>query len=159
MEKYYLAYGSNLNLPQMEARCPGAKALGTSALEGWRLVFRGRGSGNYLTVQPAPGHTVPAVVWAITEEDERALDDYEDYPAFYYKASWPVLCQGLGTGEAYTQEVFVYIMREGFPAGPPSPEYLAACLEGYRAFGFDQGLLREACAYSQEPDRTGQEEA
>ena len=42
MEKrYYIAYGSNLNIPQMRMRCPGARIIGTSVIEGYRLLFKG----------------------------------------------------------------------------------------------------------------------
>lgn len=34
MEKrYYIAYGSNLNVQQMRMRCPSARIIGTSVLE------------------------------------------------------------------------------------------------------------------------------
>lgn len=85
MKKCYLAYGSNLNQEQMGYRCPHAQAVGTAQLEGWRLVFRGSGSGNYLTIEPAPGYVAPVAVWAVTEADEAALDRYEGYPVFYRK--------------------------------------------------------------------------
>ena len=39
--KYYIAYGSNLNIKQMGYRCPTAKKLYTAELEGYRLEFRG----------------------------------------------------------------------------------------------------------------------
>ena len=29
--------------------------------------------------------SVPVVIWEVTPSDEKALDRYEDYPAFYYK--------------------------------------------------------------------------
>ena len=38
--KYYLAYGSNLSRKQMQFRTPDAEIIGTSMLEGWRLLFR-----------------------------------------------------------------------------------------------------------------------
>lgn len=37
--KYYLAYGSNLNLVQMFRRCPYARVIGHTSLPGMRLVF------------------------------------------------------------------------------------------------------------------------
>ena len=43
--RYYLAYGSNLNVPQMRRRCPTATILGTAKLRGWELLFRGSKSG------------------------------------------------------------------------------------------------------------------
>lgn len=32
--KIYLAYGSNMDLAQMKARCPGARLLGAGRLDG-----------------------------------------------------------------------------------------------------------------------------
>ena len=32
MKKYYIAYGSNLNVEQMRYRCPDAKIVGTSVI-------------------------------------------------------------------------------------------------------------------------------
>lgn len=36
----YFAYGSNINLNQMEHRCPDASVVGPVTLEGWELLFR-----------------------------------------------------------------------------------------------------------------------
>lgn len=47
-EKIYIAYGSNLNLPQMAQRCPAAKVLGKSELKDYELLFRGSKTGSYL---------------------------------------------------------------------------------------------------------------
>ncbi len=33
-KSYYIAYGSNLNMQQMQMRCPYAAALGTAVLDG-----------------------------------------------------------------------------------------------------------------------------
>ena len=40
-KKYYIAYGSNLNLPQMAFRCPTAKVVGVSEIKDYELLFRG----------------------------------------------------------------------------------------------------------------------
>ncbi len=40
-ERLYIAYGSNLNLPQMGRRCPTAKVVGTSEIKNYELLFRG----------------------------------------------------------------------------------------------------------------------
>ena len=40
--KYYIAYGSNLNLEQIARRCPTAKVVGSTTLKNYRLMFRGR---------------------------------------------------------------------------------------------------------------------
>ena len=84
MEKrYYIAYGSNLNVHQMRMRCPSARRIGTSELKGYELLFKGSKTGSYLTVEKKPGSSVPVGVWEVTQADEKALDRYEGFPNFY----------------------------------------------------------------------------
>lgn len=147
-KKYYIAYGSNLNLRQMRLRCPGAKPLGTAALDGWRLLFKGSRTGAYLTVEPQEGSSVPAAVWEITEEDERSLDRYEGYPVFYSKRVLPVTFTGIVTGKRRKRNAVIYIMREDSLPGIPSDAYVRTCAEGYRDFGFDSAYLRGALELS-----------
>ena len=35
----HFAYGSNMSRPHMRTRCPGARALGTTTLAGWRFII------------------------------------------------------------------------------------------------------------------------
>ena len=53
--KLYIAYGSNLNLPQMAHRCPSAKVVGASEIKNYALVFRGGRSGAVATIEPCEG--------------------------------------------------------------------------------------------------------
>ena len=144
--KFYLAYGSNLNIPQMRRRCPGAKIVGTAEIPDYRLLFKGSRTGAYLTIEPEPGAKVPVAVWSVTKADEAALDVYEGFPAFYYKAEKRVQVKPLegGAGKKRTVKAFVYIMHEERGLGIPSQRYVDICAEGYRTFGFDPELLREA---------------
>ena len=150
MKKYYLAYGSNLNREQMGYRCPNARPVGTAQLEGWRLVFRGSGSGNYLTIEPAPDYVVPVAVWAVTKADEAALDRYEGYPVFYRKETLAIAYTGLKTAQERQVEAFVYLMNDGHLAGLPTTRYMDICEVGYRDFGFDPEALLGARAYTRE---------
>ena len=84
-KRYYIAYGSNLNVGQMRMRCPHATILGTANLKGWELLFKGSKTGSYLTIEESEGGTVPVVIWEVTATDEAALDRYEGFPNFYYK--------------------------------------------------------------------------
>lgn len=47
MKKYYIAYGSNLNVRQMKFRCPTAKVVGTSVIKGYELLYKGSKTGSY----------------------------------------------------------------------------------------------------------------
>lgn len=152
-KKYYIAYGSNLNVGQMRLRCPDARILGTAKLENWRLLFRGSKTGSYLTIEPCNGETVPVAVWEVSERDERNLDRYEGYPAFYYKKDLLVNVKGIRTGKICRRKVFVYIMNEDRPIGIPDHWYMTTCFEGYRAFGFNIDTLLKAYDYSKEESR------
>ena len=77
MKRYYIAYGSNLNVGQMKYRCPKAKIVGTAVLENNTLYFRGSKTGSYLTIEPEIGASVPVAIWEITPTDELSLDRYE----------------------------------------------------------------------------------
>lgn len=142
MEKrYYIAYGSNLNVHQMRMRCPTARIIGTSVLEDYELLFKGSKTGSYLTVEKKPGSTVPVAVWEVTSEDEKALDRYEGFPNFYYKKELTLPIKGIRTGKIRKRRVFVYVMHKDRPIGVPSIPYLQTCIQGYEDFGFDWGAL------------------
>ena len=120
-KRYYIAYGSNLNIPQMRMRCPGARIIGTSVIEDYQLLFKGSKTGSYLTIEPMEGSEVPVVIWEVTETDEKALDRYEGYPNFYYKKEMTLDIKGIRPGKVRRRDAFVYIMHEerelGIPAG------------------------------------------
>lgn len=90
-KRYYIAYGSNLNIRQMRMRCPHARVIGTAVIKDYELLFKGSLTGAYLTIEPKKGGEVPVAAWEVTESDEAALDRYEGFPTFYYK-------KGNGTG-------------------------------------------------------------
>lgn len=145
MEKrYYIAYGSNLNIRQMRMRCPSARLIGTSTLEEYELLFKGSKTGAYLTVEKKDGSSVPVGVWEVSTEDEKALDRYEGYPNFYYKKELTLPITGIKTGKIRNRRVFVYIMHEERCIGIPSVFYMQTCMEGYDNFGFDRALLVDA---------------
>ena len=137
-KKFYIAYGSNLNKPQMAHRCPTARVLGASELSDWQLVFRGPRGASVATVEPKEESLVPILIWEITKEDELALDRYEGFPFFYRKESMEVLLNGK------VVEAMIYIMNEGKPKGEPSCNYYSIIYEGYKAAGFDTNILRRA---------------
>ncbi len=106
---YYLCYGSNLNIRQMELRCPQAKPVGVVMLEGYELVFRG-----VATVEPKRGSSVPCGLWLITDRDEAALDTYEGWPHLYRKEMVAVRY-----GKRALR-VMTYIMNDGHRISAPS---------------------------------------
>lgn len=147
-KRYYIAYGSNMNIPQMRMRCPGARIIGTSVIKDYQLLFKGSKTGSYLTIEPMEGAEVPVVIWEVTETDEKALDRYEGYPNFYYKKEMNLDIKGIRTGKVRRRDAFIYIMHEERELGIPSWYYVNTCLDGYRAFGFNEKYLFDAIRIS-----------
>ncbi len=144
MKRYYVAYGSNLNIGQMKYRCPGARVVGTSVIENYELLFKGSQTGAYLTIEPKEGESVPVAIWETTEEDEEALDRYEGFPTFYYKKELELIVKSSKKNVSRKRTAYVYIMHEDRKLGSPSWHYIETCLAGYRAFRFDKNKLFRA---------------
>ena len=142
-KKYYLAYGSNLNIRQMRYRCPGAKPIGITVILDYELLYKGSKTGAYLTIEPKKNGIVPIAVWEVTADDEKRLDAYEGCPTFYYKKEVRLPVK-LASGKTKKLTAFVYIMHEERSLGIPSLAYIRTCEEGYRNFGFDTKFLDAA---------------
>lgn len=119
---YYVAYGSNMNLEQMEYRCPNSKVVGTGVIKDWKLVFN-----THADIIPCDGEYVPVVVWDISEDDWGYLDKYEGYPTYYKR---DVVDVEMDNGENETCQVYVMNDdRKGFY--PPFEYYFSTIVEGY----------------------------
>lgn len=168
-KRYYFAYGSNLNIEQMLARCPGAEIVGWAELKGHELLFKGSRRGSFLTVKPGEG-SVWIGVWSITAEDEHALDRYEGVPKFYEKreivldvhlvptprphpTTYRALCSVrdfsaltlYGEENIETLKGLIYVMTTGHRPYIPSRR-LETYVEGFEAFGFPLSDLSDALA-------------
>ncbi|MFA6728665.1 MAG: gamma-glutamylcyclotransferase family protein [Prevotella sp.] len=150
MSRYYLAYGSNLNVRQMRFRCPTALVVGRGVIKDYRLLFKGSKTGSFLTIEKAKGYEVPVAVWKVDEACEESLDRYEGYPSFYYKKEIEIDFKSIKKGLPRHSKAFVYIMHEERELGIPSRGYVEVCLEGYRTFGFNPILIEEAIIKSME---------
>jgi len=143
-DKLYIAYGSNLNLPQMTKRCPTAKVVGASEIKDYALLFRGGKNGAVATVEPCEGASVPVLLWKITPKDEAALDIYEGYPSLYDKETMELTLDGK------TVSAMVYVMTPGHRLGYPSDFYYNTIREGYKTSGFDTAVLEQAVEYTEQ---------
>ena len=152
-KRYYIAYGSNLNIRQMRMRCPSARIIGTSEIPDYELLFKGSKTGSYLTIEPKKGSRVPVAAWEVSAEDEQTLDRYEGFPTFYYKKEMLLPIKGIRSGKIRQRNTFVYIMHEDRVLGVPSNFYMQTCLSGYKSFGFDPKFLHEAYDRSREVKR------
>jgi len=132
------AYGVGLNRTEMAKHCPTAKLIGTTELKNYRLAFRGSIAGALATIEKAKGGKVPALLWEISPQDEVALDCWIGLPELYRKATIKVRRDGSPL------DALIYILISGKPQNKPSAFYYSTLLEGYRAAGFDEDILKAA---------------
>ena len=138
--KYYVAYGSNLDVDQMLRRCPDALTISRSTIDGYKLVFRGNSRSGVANIEPCDGASVPVGIWSISPSDEDALDWYEGVPRLYVKQVFTLQVRGKKV------KGMAYIMTPGHAITPPAKQYLNTIMEGYKDFGFDPSPLLAAAA-------------
>ena len=146
--KLYIAYGSNMNIEQMARRCPTAKVVASTWLEGYRLRFMGGSYSAVATIEPSEDDLVPVLVWEIQPDDENSLDIYEGWPHLYRKETLKIK---LGKKKL---SAMIYIMNgEKYSYGYPSQSYFDTIRDGYIAAGFDPKLLHQAVAENLKGER------
>lgn len=118
----YFAYGSNLCVQQMAARCPDAADPQRAVLGDHDWLINERG---VATIEPRRGTQVHGVVWDVSACDLAALDRAEGVPVRYRRDRLAVRT-ALGTAW-----VWVYIDHRVDP-GPPRPGYLERIIDGAR---------------------------
>lgn len=137
-DRFYIAYGSNLNLEQMAKRCPTAEVVKATFLHNFRLMFRGKRTA-VATIEKHQGSKVPVLVWQLQPSDEHNLDIYEGFPHLYRKEMIKLTVDGKRV------RAMVYIMNEAsHPYDTPSRSYFDTIRQGYEDSGFDTNILRQA---------------
>jgi phage replication-related protein YjqB (UPF0714/DUF867 family) len=127
----YFAYGSNLSVAQMAARCPNATdpRPATLADHDWLINERG-----VATVEPLDGAEVHGVLWQVSDHDLTVLDSAEGVPVRYRRDRMTVHTDD-GPVKAW-----VYVDHRVEP-GPPRPGYLERIIDGAKHHGLPQRWL------------------
>ena len=126
---YYFAYGSNMNWPQMQRRCPSARFVCVARLVHYEFGItrhsrlRNCGTAN---VFPAHGKEVCGIVYDVNEADLVTLDSFEDG---YRRELMPVYAFGDGTQPLV---VLIYVAEIETNVPRSNAEYKRLILEGAR---------------------------
>ena len=136
---YYAAYGSNINLEQMDYRCPNSRIVGKGKVLNHRLVFN-----FHADIIPADGVDAPVLIWKIDDRDWLNLDRYEGFPRYYVKKVVEIENE---KGEI--QKGIVYVMADnmkGFDL--PSLDYFRTIKIGYLENHMDLNELWKGIQYT-----------
>ena len=135
----YFAYGSNLVEAAMKRRCPGAHAVGTAVLEGYRFFVGLEGWGS---VMPRPGHIVHGVVWRLTVRDLAVLHAYE----LLDKGLYDVRTLPVRIGPRRVAAI-TYLLRRRVP-GRPRPGYVEMIAASARRWNLPEPYVRSVERWS-----------
>jgi gamma-glutamylcyclotransferase (GGCT)/AIG2-like uncharacterized protein YtfP len=136
--EFVFAYGSNMDLSQMNERCPNSKDKFQPFLvkaDGWKLCFprhSDRRQGGVGSIIPAKGEVVWGVVFGLALEDLARLDRAEGVPNAYRRDRLPVTW-----GNGFKKEVWTYFaIPQDTPAKHyvPHEDYLALYVRGAESF-------------------------
>lgn len=134
----YFAYGSNLHLERILARCPGAKPYSRATLRFWRLTYKANFSGNGVATierNKVRRGAVYGALYTISDKELAILDRFEGTPTTYQRYKIMVETP-LGNREA-----IVYIMNDHFKYCKPNPKYLNVIMKGYKQWGLPLSKL------------------
>jgi len=129
----YFAYGSNMDLVQMNNRCERAATVSTATLPFYRFIINSHG---VATVVPDRASAVLGLLWQISESDERALDGYEGVESGAYKREYV----DVETPDGKKVRALVYVATDSTP-GRPRPGYLERILSAAKACGLPETYL------------------
>jgi gamma-glutamylcyclotransferase (GGCT)/AIG2-like uncharacterized protein YtfP len=79
---YYFAYGSNLDLLQMQLRCPGAQFVSIAKLDDYRICFPRKSFVRdcaVISIEPSVGDEVWGALYELDGTDIARLDEREGY--------------------------------------------------------------------------------
>jgi gamma-glutamylcyclotransferase (GGCT)/AIG2-like uncharacterized protein YtfP len=111
----YFAYGANMDVAAMSARCPGSKPIGRGRLPRHRFIVTQDG---FASVVRDPRREVHGVLWDAALADIRTLDKFEEVDrGLYVKITQSIIVEG------GSRRALVYVGCSGF-VGKPKPGYL-----------------------------------
>ncbi|KAL8847178.1 MAG: hypothetical protein Q9221_007779 [Calogaya cf. arnoldii] len=100
----YFAYGSNLSLSQMTARCPSSSYIGIARLTHYRWIINRRGYANIVQTEN-PSDIVYGLVYVLTNDDEEQLDLREGVPWAYTKEMMSMEVWAGKSGERFNRGI------------------------------------------------------
>jgi len=136
---FYFAYGSNMNRPAMQRRCPGAQAIGPAELDGHRFFV---GLDGWGSVAPSRGDVVHGVLWRVTPRDIAVLHAYELLHRGLYGVRYLPVRSG-----AQRIRAMIYLLRRR-TCGKARPGYVEMIAAAARGWNLPEPYIRSVERWS-----------
>ena len=137
MNRFYFAYGSNMNPDRIRERIPMAREVGTAFIIGWRLKER-----LYADIERSRGGRVDGVLYLLTPTEMHRLDAYEGYPHTYCCAELDAIID-----PEHKVSAFTYVLTDAAKRareGQKYPEsYRLICSDGAQWHGIRDAFRRK----------------
>ncbi|MEJ0013154.1 MAG: gamma-glutamylcyclotransferase family protein [Bauldia sp.] len=126
---YYFAYGSNLDLLQMQLRCPDAQFVSTAKLDGYRVCFPRRSvirDCAVISIEPSMSESVWGALYELDGTDIQRLDEREGYDKRRDRAlnQFNRITVRVETADERAVVAEVYVAVPTANPGLPSPQYV-----------------------------------
>jgi hypothetical protein len=135
----YFAYGSNMQQSAMQARCPGARAIGPGRLDHYKFFIGVDGWGS---VKPSPGDIVHGILWRLTPRDVAALHAYE----LLHKGLYDVRHLPVREGRRKVLAMLYLLRRRA--KGQPKPGYVEMIAASARGWKLPEAYIRSVERWS-----------
>ena len=126
---FYFAYGSNLDLMQMQLKCPDAQFVSTARLDGYKICFPRRSFVRdcaVISIEPEAGESVWGALYEIEDRNLKRLDEREGYNPRRdrEKNSRYRLTVQVESSDERSVSAAVYVAVPSENPGLPTPQYI-----------------------------------
>jgi gamma-glutamylcyclotransferase (GGCT)/AIG2-like uncharacterized protein YtfP len=149
---YYFAYGSDLDLLQMQLRCPEAQFVSTAKVDGYRVCFPRRSyirDCAIISIEPAIGESVWGALYELDGTDIQRLDEREGFDkkrdrGLNQRNRITVRVEGSDDRPVVAE---VYVAVPTVSPGLPSPQYIGYLVAAAAECGLPKSHLVKLAAH------------
>ncbi len=151
MQKYFIAYGTNILSDELAKSFPEAKIISYGYVKNYALEFVGYNGHAIAVAVKKKGEKLPVAIWDFPKEMRHTLSNFESFPYLYERKT---VTAHVGKMRLKGE---IYIPKQELNYGNPSNEYLQTLRDAYQEAGFNPQLID--LALSRQPDSPTKPEA
>lgn len=148
MQKYFIAYGTNIKSDELAKSFPEAKIISYGYVKNYALEFVGYNGRAIAVAVKKRGERLPVAIWDFPKEMRHTLTNFEAFPYLYQRKT---VTAHVGKMRLRGE---IYVTKQKLNYGKPSTEYLNTLKEAYAEAGFNPQLID--IALSRQPDASEQ---